>query len=252
MLTLYDFSHMTIEEKRRWEATHSSLAQLKNATYDECRSYACQSIASGMTNVSVKKGEILEIPYGVPFNFIGRIDTSRDYLNPESYYSTYMRRTFTSYSIICNENVSHYKDSKIFFLYSICPEDIVHIFPMDSDTYKNALKESELTYLPSLWITLSELNKLSKKLGVYNQITIKTKRNGQIIKPFAIVAFDKVDNYIQKIADLFELGIIIIHPDKNAVNYRQDLLYDWFTLRDASEVIEKLYGFHVKSLYYED
>lgn len=254
MLNLYDFEHMTIEKKRRWEISHSSLARLKNATYDECRAYACQSISDGMTKVSVKKGEIVEIPYGVPFNFIGRIDTSRDYLNPESYYNTYMRRTFISYSTIYNQNVSHYKASynasEIFLLYDICPEDIVHIFPIDSDTDQSAVKESELTRVPSVWITLSELNALSKRLGVYNQVTMRAKRNVQVIKPFAVAAFDKVDNHIQKIADLFDIGIIIIHPDKNAVNYSEDLLYDWYTFHNVSKIIEKLYGLSIASLYH--
>lgn len=258
MLTLYDFAHMTIEEKRRWEISHSSLARLKNATYDECRAYACQSISDGMTKVSVKKGEIVEIPYGVPFNFIGRVDTTHainTYSNNRElndYYKSYTERTFISYSTISNRNVSHYF-GRLFFLYDICPEDIVHIFPMDSNTEKYAVTESELTWLPSLWSTLQELNELSTKLGVYNQVTCKTKRNGQIIKPYAVAAFEGInDSLIQRVANLFEIGTIILHPDKDAVFYENDLLYDWYTLRDVSEVIEKLYGFSVASLYYED
>lgn len=53
---------------------------------------------------------------------------------------------------------------------------------MDSDTKKEANREEELTKLPSLWITLSELDELSKELGVYNQVTVRTKRNRTLSK----------------------------------------------------------------------
>lgn len=45
--------------------------------------------------------------------------------------------------------------------YNFYPEDIVHIFPMNSDIKIKASVE-ELTPLPSFWIILSELIFLSK------------------------------------------------------------------------------------------
>ena len=251
MPTLWDFGTMPIEEKRKWETLHSSLIRSRNVTYDQCRAFSCESIANGLTKIAVKKGEIVEIPQGVPFHLIGRVDTSKGNNSPKSYYQAYMDRQFVSYTTICNQNVSHYKGD-IFFIYNIYPQDIVHIFPMDSDTKKKASIEEELTALPSLWITLSELDTLTKELGVYNQVTVRTKRNGQIIKPFAIATFEQTNAYIQKVADLFEIGIVILHPDSNAIDYRGDLLYDWFKLKSVSEVIEKKYGFSVESMYYCD
>lgn len=147
--------------------------------------------------------------------------------------------------------MSHYKGN-VFFLYNICPEDIVHIFPIDSDTQKEAVREEDLTILPSLWITLSELEALSIKLGVYNQVTVRTKRDGQIIKPFAVAAFGQTNDVIQEVADLFEIGTIILHQNTNAINYNSDLLHDWFKLKSISRIIEENYGFSVESMYYHD
>ncbi len=251
MSTLYDIISMSIDEKRKWEIVHSSLARLRNSTYEECRAYACQDITDSLTKVSIGKGEIVEIPYGVPFNFIGRVDTSLSDNNPKQYYQAYMDRDFISYSTICNENVSHFRGN-IFFVYNIYPEDIVHIFPIDSDTKRYATIETELTPLPSLWLSMSDLNSLSRQLGVYNQVTIKTKRNGQIYKPFAVIALEQTSNEIQKIADLFGIGTIILHPDKNAIHYNKDLLHDYYQLQTVSEIIEKAHGFPVISMYYPD
>lgn len=251
MSTLWDITNMSIDEKRRWEIAHSSLARSRNVTYEECRTYACQSITDNLTKISIGKGEIIEIPYGVPFNFIGRVDTSWSENNPKQYYQTYMNRSFVSYSAICNKNVSHYKGN-VFFVYNIYPEDISHIFPMDSDTKRDADKEETLTPLPSLWLSLSDLNDLSIQLGVYNQVTIKTRRNEQIYKPFAVVAIEQTSDKIQKIADSFEIGTIILHPDKNAIHYDRDLLYDYYKLQEVSTVMEKTHGFPVISMYYPD
>lgn len=252
MPTLRDFWRMPIEEKKLWEVHHSSLIRSMNATYEQCRAYSCQDIVNGLTKLSVKKGEIVEIPPNTPFHVIGRVDTSYVCKNiPETYYATFKNRTFVSHTVINEKNISHYKGG-IFFIYDLLPEDIVHIFPMDSDTKKYATTEDDLTLLPSIWITLSELATLSAKMGVYCQITAKTKRNGQIIEPIAVGAFNKVSEDIKKVADLFGLGILLLHPNKNAINYRRDLLYDYYKLQYISTITEELYGFSVISMYYPD
>lgn len=249
MPTLYDFYKMSLEEKKKWETLHSSLIRSGDVTYDQCRAYSCKNITNGFTKVAIEKGEIIEIPQGVPFHFIGRVDTSMGNNSPKKYYQAFMQREFISYTTICNQNVSHYKGN-VFFLYNICPEDIVHIFPIDSDTKKEAIMEEDLTILPSLWLTLSELEALSIELGVYNQITVRTKRDGQIIKPFALAAFGQTNDVIQEVADAFEIGTIILHPNTNAINYNNDLLHDWFKLRSISRTLEEHYGFSVESMYY--
>jgi hypothetical protein len=193
----------------------------------------------------------MEIPEGKEFHFIGRVDTSLRGNYPDSYYETFQRRNFVSFSTINKRNISHYKGG-VFFVYNILPNDIVHIFPLDSDTKKMATIEDELSAVPSLWLTLEELEYLTEKMKVYNQVTCKTRREGHIIKPFAVIAFDSIDEKIQTIANKFDIGCIVVHPNKDAINYDKDLLYDCTWLNSISYVMEKNYGLDVKCLAYLD
>ncbi len=246
-----------IEESKleEWEIKHSSLflKEKFDVTYEQCRKYACEDISNRTINQAIpKEGPfVLEIPEGKEIHFIGRVDTNINRNEPISYYETFQRRNFVSFSTINNRNISHYK-GRIFFAYNILPDDIVHIFPLDSDTEKMAKSEKELTILPSLWLTLDDLENLTEKMKVYNQITCKTRRNGQIIKPYAIIAFDKINTVVQSIADSFNIGYIIVHPNKDAINYSKDLLYDCCWLNSISHVMEKEYGIDVKKLAYLD
>lgn len=252
MIDLYDFQMMSVVEKRNWETSHSSFIRLNsNATYEQCRAYACEDILNGLTKISIQKGEVIEIPYGTPFHFIGRVDTSWSDNNPSEYYKAYMDRHFISYSTICNQNISHYKGN-IFFAHNLYPEDIIHIFPMDSDTKIRAIEEEDLTLLPSLWLSLHDLDMLSIEMGVYTQVTAKTKRNSQILKPFAVIAFEETNNEIQDIANQFEIGTIIVHPNENAIDYHRDLLYDMDKLQSISEITKRIYGFSVTQLFWTD
>lgn len=125
----------------------------------------------------------------------------------------------------------------------------MHIFPVDSNTEKYAKNERELTVFPSLWITLKELEKITEELKVYNQVTCKTKREGQIIKPFAVIAFNEIDEQIQNIAKKFGVGIVIVHPNEDAINYDKDLLYEHSKLNRVSSKMKELYGIDVKYFY---
>ena len=236
-----------------WEIKHSSLAKKINSsvTYEQCRRYACEDI-SRRTRIQVdKKKFILEIPKGKEFHFIGRVDTSFRETCPSTYYQTFQCRKYVAFSTINNRNISRYKGG-IFFIYNILPTDIVHIFSMDSDTNKMAVSEKELTVVPSLWLTLNELEELTEEMEVYNQITCKTKRKKHIIQPSAVIAFEKISEEIKKIAQEFQIGCIIVHPDENAINYQRDLLYDYKWLDSISYIMEKKYGLDVKSLAYDD
>lgn len=244
--------HMQLKE---WEVKHSSLFKKGNfdATYEQCRKYACNDISNCTLNHDAlnEKSSVLEIPKGNEFHFIGRVNTSIGGNNPTSYYETFRRRDFVAFSTINNKNISHYKGD-VFFAYNILPDDIVHIFPLDSDTEKMAKSEKELTSLPSLWLTLDDLENLTEQMKVYNQITCKTKRNGQIIKPYAVIAFDKIDTKILSIANSFKIKCIILHPNKDAINYNNDLLYDCCWLNSISPIMENKYGISVRNLAYLD
>lgn len=244
----------SLDDLHRWEIQHSSLSKIHsgNLSYEDCRRYSCEDIVNNMTKFTEKLPFIVEIPENSEFNFIGRVDTTYGCQNcPETYFNAFQVRTFISFSTINNKNISHYKN-RPFFVYDILPSDIVHVFPIDSDTNQRAKHEENLTILPSLWLTLQDLNDLTLDFGVYDQITCKTKRSGKIIKPFAVIAFNSLDDKIISIAKDFGISCIIVHPDKNTINYDCDLLYDYTTLNCISNKLENLYDLSVISLAYLD
>ncbi len=243
------------EDKRNeeWETEHSSLGQ-KNAyaKYYRCRKYACMDISQKTwCNIPQKQG-VFEIPKGTEWHFIGRVDTSDWRETPKYYYRDFERRDYAAFSTISNKNISRFSRTEIFFIYNIMPDDIVHIFPMDSDTKKNVESERELSGLPSLWLTLEDLEMLKNKIGGYDQITCKTKRNGEIIKPVAIVAFNEVSDRIAEVAKSFKLPIIITHPDENAINFSGDMLRHRYMLSRASNLLKKPYDINVECMEYWD
>lgn len=242
---------MTTQEKiellqsKEWQIAHSSLAMSTPGrhTYRQCREYACRSISNGLTQIVNTSAPILEIPKGTDFHFIGRVDTEWCKNDPYTYEWCFKDRNYVSFSTICNKNISHYCNG-LFYIYDIHPEDIAHIFPMDSNTYKYSKTEKELTTLPSLWLTLSDLEDLTAELGVYNQVTCRTRRNGQIIWPIAVAAFNEVTDEILEVAKKFKIKPVIIHPDPDAINYEFDLIADDLgTFNLASAKLNERYGF---------
>lgn len=242
--------------KSEWETRYSSLAKMSHApvTHEQSRAFSCEDIARRTTFFApLDKSFIIEIPEGTEFHFIGRVDTNNfSSYDPRFYYSTFEKRDFVSFSTISHLNISCYK-GRPFFIYNILPEDIAHVFPLDSDTWTDAHCEEELTRVPSLWLTLSELEALTNRMKSYNQITCKTRRNEKIIKPVAIVSFDGLHPQVKAIADKFEIGCIIVHPEKGAINYDRDLLYDCTWLNSyAYRIFKEEYDIDLSGLAYFD
>lgn len=239
---------------KEWEIQHSSLAKISKApvTYEQCRKYACEDIVRNLTHLPDDLPFVWEIPENEEFHFIGRVDDTLFADNdPINYYKIFENYTFAAFSTINRKNISRYRGRKVFFVYNILPEDIVHIFPFDCNTISDADSEKTLTSLPSLWLTLQDLKEVTSQLEVYDQITCKTKRNGQILKPFAVIAFDKLDEYTEKVAKEFGIGCIIVHPDKEAINYERDLLCDYFQLKYVSGMMKEMFGIDgLQHLYY--
>ena len=230
-------------KSRNWEIEQSSLGRkCQQTTYKECRKYSCEDIARSLTPIPENAPFILEIPEDVEFHFIGRVDTGTIIVNNQKlYYGAFEARDYISFSTINNGNISRYKGG-VFFAYNILPEDIVHVFPADSNTYTQARHEGELTKFPSFWVTLEELEKMTQELGVYNQVTCKTKREGKIIKPSAVVAFGELDDKTIEIANEFGIGCIIVHPKKGAMSYVKDLIDDYLKLKEVAAKLKRTYG----------
>lgn len=234
-----------------WERNHSALIkQNESATYDDCRRYACEDISSKTWCDINENAMVVEIPKGQSWHLIGRVATTSGYPNtPEEYYGAFENRDFMSFSTISNKNISRYK-GRVFYIYNILPEDIVHVFPMDSDLDKKATSEENLCGLPSLWIGLDELECMTNGFKTYDQITCKTKRNGEIIKPIAVASFDELNKDSLEISKRFGIPSLICHPDKDAINYTRDALFDGYLLERASRVLSEKYGINVQCMEY--
>lgn len=239
------------DQMRDFEVQKSSFARKaqKEVSYDECRSYACEDIARRLTHIQGDMPDIIEIPKEKGFHFIGRVDTSGFEENtPDAYYKAFEERNFVSFSTINRRNISHY-EGEIFYVYNLMPEDIVHIFPMDSNTNMYATNESELTIAPSLWLTLRELEEETHHLGTYNQITCKTKRKGEIIKPIGVIEFGEDQTKAKIVAKMFGIKRIIVHPNKNAINYNGDLMYDDKMINSVSKKMAERFNLSVRELF---
>lgn len=235
-----DMITMSAEEKRNWEKKHSSFYRT-GISYEECRERSCSSILEITTKIKIKPGEIVFIPKGRGFHFLGRVDTSGTRLTPQNYYKEFSKRHFVGHTIVNNLNYSHY-NGDIFFVYELYPEDIVHVFPMDSYTNMEAKEENKLTIFPSMWLSGERLEEITGKMKVYNQITAKTKHKGDIIKPFAILCFEEPSKRILDIAELFQIGIIVAIPDDNAIFFDGELLDSEAKLLEVSGILEEITG----------
>ena len=240
-------------KSKEWEIIHSSLALTSNnkVTYEDCRNYASTNIAK-LTYIDENLPFISEIPKGTIYNFLVRVDTCKTSYNKEEYYKAFKNRDYISFSTYSNKNKSHYncQGRKVLLAYNVKPDTIVHIFPTDSDIDVNAKTEESLTNLPSLWLTLDKLNKITMGLNTYNQVTCKTKQNGDILKPIAIIVEDKVDDYILSIAKDFNIKCIIVHPDDDAIDNSTDLYSNYNQLAEISKKLNKLYGFETLEHYH--
>lgn len=244
---------------KNWAVEHSSLVKqqgnskrkkAKLPSYDECWKHACKSIADG-TNLRVKPkvGEIITVTTDEEFCFFGRVSTTMSVrygnqpITPELYYSAFEKRTFISFSPIWQNNLSHYT-GRAFFLYDINYQDIVHIFPMDSATQSNATSLQNLTAVPNMLLDLEDLLKLSTKMKCYAQVTCKTKRNGEIIKPVAIAFLDDVTEEDKKLASAFGVGIIRIIATKPVKFIERDMLCSHDALLQCKTVLEREFKFN--------
>lgn len=245
-------------KQESWLIQHSSLVKRclatrvqleKFPTFDECWKYACDCISNGTRLQRVPRvGEVVEVNGEQSFHFMVRVDTTVQIIvdgttiTPKVYYKTFESREFVSFSTIWQDNVSHYMGSPL-FVYNINPEDIVHIFPMDSSTFMYAKHSKDLTNAPNLLLDLKDIDNLSTEMGCYPQITCRTKRNGRIIKPVAIAVLNNITSEDVKIAESFGLGIFRIITSHKAIRYNGDVLCDPLQIVRCKNVMLREFGF---------
>lgn len=247
---------MTTEKLReinqpKWIIKNSSFNHL-GVTLEECRKMSFEDICGGLTKIDVPKDKYWELylPKGTEFHLIGRVDTSQmgESIKKKRYYEDFTKRNFIGFTEVWNKNISHY-EGNVFFLYDIMPVDIVHVFPCDSHTEKYAEKIEELSQLPSMCLSLNELERLSYEMKTYCQITCRTRRKNEIIKPYAIMTVNEPTAREKQIAKTFEIGVVIVNPDSDAINYVGDLLSEG-KLYDVSFYFKEKWDFDLEWLHY--
>lgn len=254
---------MYLKYSKQWEVENSTLYKqnliqkliARNLTYEQCRTFSQLDIANNLTKTDFTK-PILEINENEKFCFLGRVDTwYNTAYDVESYYEAFNSREFVAFSTITNENISHYENkdvNNLMLAYNVPAEAIVHVFPCDSNTNYYAKKEAQLTQFPSLWWSLEELNEYTKKLKTYNQVTCRTKINGEILKPYALIVFNELTDTAKEIAQQFKINIILIHTKQNIVNYNKDLMKDKLELNRISKTIYEELDIDYFHFRYED
>lgn len=216
--------------KNRFEFLTSSLRKLKpleNFSLEDVKQFSINSITNGITKLPENLSQVYELEKGVPFNFIARVDTSdKGNYDIDKMFEQASLRKYLSYSLITEKNISHYKTKHPFMLiYDIPPEAIVHVFPADSDTNIYAEEDQYVCSQPSIWLSLEELKSFTDEIGMYNQITCRTKHNDNIILPKALLVFDDVNADVVEASLKLGLPVVVAHPEKDAINYVGDSMF---------------------------
>lgn len=193
--------------------------------YAECRSYATNSIVSSLYPLSSLTQKVTHL-YGESFNMLVRVRTG-ELFEAESLKDTFKIRTFCSFSIINEKNLSHYSssDDVLYGYYTGVSADLIaHIYPMDSLSSADARYESKLTKLPNMLLDIRDLNKATIENKTYNQLCVRTKtKSGKILWPDCIVCINEISEKSWKVAEELQLKIIVIHKQKGAIEYTGDI-----------------------------
>jgi len=189
--------------------------------YHECRSYATSSIVNSLYPLNELSSKVTHIQ-NQHFNILARVRTMWE---DKKLSDTFEIRTFCSFSILTEKNMSHYGDSVLYGYYTNVSEDLIaHIFPKDSLSEAGARYESELTKKNNMLLDIEDLNQFTLKLKTYNQLCIRTKtKDGKILWPDCIVCIDEIDERSQIVADELDLKIVVLHKNEDTIERNDDI-----------------------------
>lgn len=202
-----------------------SRAQLENL-YRRCRTYATKSIVSGLTPVKQITSNHLYCKDSVhPFRILARVRTDCDVADIAQ---NAARRTYQSFSILENQNLSHFPGEVLYGYYTgITPEMIGYIYPMDANTVDTAEDRLLLTYVPEIILDLDDLLLKTRKHGTYCQLSVFTRckaKDGTIVplRPDCIIAIDEISEADRAAAATEHLDIITIHSTPQTLHRVHD------------------------------
>ncbi len=226
--------------KELWEMSHSSLSLVKDdCTYYDVKNYSLRNIVGHLTRVKNKNDLVLLND----FKFICRVSDSL-----ESEYKYLNEVNYARFSTITSNNVSRNKN-KIIFIYDILPSDIVHIFPLSTPINDKSNESDNVSLVPSLWLKYQDLAKIRNKLQTYDEIICKTKRNNQVLKPFAILDFNIFNKNNYDLARYYNLLYLLGKTTNKYIEYIGDILNDYEKLSLIEPIMSKKYDIDVRKFY---
>lgn len=189
--------------------------------YNKCREYATSSIVQSLypLNQLTKKVTHMNVK---TYNILARVRTMWE---ANSLEETFQKRTFCSFSILTEKNMSHYGKEVLYGYYTNITSDLIaHIFSQDSLSIASAIFESKLTKKMNMLLDIDDLNQLTLEYKTYNQLCIRTKtKDGDILLPDCIICIEEVDDKSQKIADELGLNILVLHKSNDTIENNYDV-----------------------------
>lgn len=193
--------------------------------YQTCRNYATTSIVNSLYPLDTLEDKITYLE-NVKFNILVRVSTIFDCKTLEE---TFEKRTFCGFSILNENNFSHFGKSTLYGYYtSVTPDLIAHIYPMDSLSTSWARYEKDLSKRTNLLLDIDDLNDETYKLQTYNQLCIRTKtKEGKILYPNCVVHTNDVDEaLIQKDEEQGFKGLVLKKNPKT-IEFNEDPFKDY-------------------------
>ena len=125
----------------------------------------------------------------------------------------------------------------------------MHIFPLSTPINDKSNESDNVSLVPSLWLKYQDLAKIRNKLQTYDEIICKTKRNNQVLKPFAILDFNIFNKNNYDLARYYNLLYLLGKTTNKYIEYIGDILNDYEKLSLIEPIMSKKYDIDVRKFY---
>lgn len=202
------------------DLSHNYYSDIINL-YHKCREYATTSIVNSLYPLNKLSGKVTHIR-DKHYNILARVRTMWEVADLAE---TFEKRTFCSFSILTEKNMSHYGNGVLYgYFTDVSADMIAHISPIDSLSNASAEFESQLTEKMNKLLDIDDLNEATLKAKTYCQLCIKTKtKAGKILWTECIICIDKIDEKSQKTADELGLNIVVLHKSPDTIEQNEDI-----------------------------
>ena len=189
--------------------------------YRKCSRYATESIVSSLYPLSDLTQRVTYMDKD-EYNILCRVQTLYDLPDLDE---SFNKRTFCDFSILTQDNFSHYPGAILHGYYSKVTADLIaHIYPTDSLSSSWAKYQKDLSQKPNMLLDIDDLNALAYAYKTYCELCIRTKtRNNEVLKSDAIICFDDVDDRSIRYAEKHNERILVLKRTKKTIECNEDI-----------------------------